>query len=293
MESENCEANGKPLISLTDYEIGFTVIIIILNIVTAVIAVILNTIVIVTIWKTPSLQTPSKILLCNLALTDLLVGAVVQLLHVTFYIHALIRSFYIFCLSWRINRRIGYSVGMVTMETLAAISIDRCLAIKTRVGYRNIVTKKRVITFLVFSWVFGFAVVVISIQFAAVNTLLLTTSVNILFLLSIITTSYSISFHAMKKMSSRVNPNQPNQSPAGFNIWKYRRSLITMVIVLAICLLSYLPMVLYNAFSLSSLGNVAMRHIAEFFITLNSSLNPVLYLWRMKDLRAAAKRLVF
>jgi DMSO reductase anchor subunit len=184
---------------------------------------------------------------------------------------------------------------MVTMETLAAISIDRCLAIKSRTAYRTIVTKRRVIIFLVFAWIFGFAVVIISIQFARVKTLLFTTALNMVLLLSIMTIAYSMSFRALKKLSSQViqSANRPNQPHADFNAWKYKRSLNTMVMILALSLLSYLPMILYNLMSLLVYKSVAMRHLAEFLITFNSTLNPILCLWRMKDLRDAAKQILF
>lgn len=293
MESRICGENGN---SLSEYKTEFTVPLVLLNVLTAVPATLLNALVIITIWKKPSLQTPSRILLCSLALTDFLVGAVVQLLFVFYFINALTKSsFQIFCLTWAIARRTGYSVGQVTMETLASVSVDRYLAIKTKAAYRSIVTKKRVIIFLMFAWVLGFFVVITTIQLADDKTLPYTTSINMGILLSVIITAYCLSFRALKGLSSQVThgQSQPNQSHSDFNIWKYKRSLITMVMVLALCLFGYLPMLGYNLAYAYGQKSVAVMHVTEFLIALNSTLNPILYLWRMKDLREAAKQIVF
>lgn len=297
MESKICQENGN---SLSEYDPTFLIPLIVVNALTVITAVILNALVILTILRTPSLRTPSRILLCSLALADLLFGATVQLLFVVFALHALIKSFQVFCISSAIIRRFGYSLGMVTIETLAAMSIDRCLAIKAKAAYRNIVTRKRVIIFLVLAWLLGFAVVLSSIQLADVRTLSYTSSLCIASMLSIMTVSYSMSFHSLKKLSSQVaniqsipNPNQAmpeNHASSNFNIRKYKRSLITTVMILALGLLSYLPLISYNLFYLFVRKSVAMLHTAEFLVALNSTLNPILYLWRMKDLREAAKK---
>ena len=53
------------------------------NIPFALTSIIGNTLVLHAVWKTPSLRSPSILLLCGLALSDLAVGAVVQPLFIT------------------------------------------------------------------------------------------------------------------------------------------------------------------------------------------------------------------
>jgi hypothetical protein len=61
--------------------------------ITAIVATTLNFLVIITIWKTPSLQTPSRILLCSIALTALLAGVVLQTALI-FYYATVLRKWY-------------------------------------------------------------------------------------------------------------------------------------------------------------------------------------------------------
>jgi hypothetical protein len=59
---------------------------------TAVTAVLLNSLVLYSIWKTPSLHKPSYVLIASLALTDLVIGAVVEPLGVITNVAVLMRT---------------------------------------------------------------------------------------------------------------------------------------------------------------------------------------------------------
>jgi len=65
------------------------------------------------------------------------------------------------------------------------------------------------------------------------------------------------------------------------------------MLVLAIVLLCYIPFLVSNICLTASLipANVLFVEITYVFVLLNSSLNPFVYFWRQRDLRAQAKQL--
>jgi flagellar biosynthesis protein FliR len=84
MVMKTCEENPR---ALTEFNSEFAVLNILYSI-TSVSAIFLNVLVIVTVWKTPSLHTPSRILLCSLAMSNFLLGALIQTV-ASFYFVAL------------------------------------------------------------------------------------------------------------------------------------------------------------------------------------------------------------
>ncbi|KAL9958816.1 hypothetical protein ACROYT_G035880, partial [Oculina patagonica] len=78
------------------------------------------------------------------------------------------------------------------------------------------------------------------------------------------------------------------------NLAKYKRSVITILYILGLFYISVLPIfisvVLYLWYSHPQLQ--LMFSLTVMFLFLSSSLNPVIYLWMMNDIRNAVKRLL-
>ena len=97
-----------------------------------------NALVLVAILRTPSLRSvPSTIFLCSLAITDFLVGLVVQPVYIANKLHhstggplAKVEDFMTFFLCG------------VSLATITAISLDRYLALHYHVTYANLMTTK-------------------------------------------------------------------------------------------------------------------------------------------------------
>ena len=113
------------------------------NIVLALISIIGNTLMLHAVWKTQTLRSPSMALLCGLALSDLAVGAVVQPLFIANDLIALypqsgrpIRM----RLFLNIYNMLGFSLCGISLCTVAAIRVDRLIAIQKPLQYPSIVT---------------------------------------------------------------------------------------------------------------------------------------------------------
>ena len=123
----------------------------IVYVLTAILAVLGNSLVLIAVWRTATLHSPSNVLLSGLALSDLAVGLVVQPAWVSCKI-ALMQQMCWFYFSleilWTVSADI---VTAVTFVTVSAVSFDRFLALKLHLRYRELVTIRRVLIFLILS----------------------------------------------------------------------------------------------------------------------------------------------
>ena len=125
----------------------------VVNIVLAFTATIGNILVLYAVWKKPSLRSPSILLLCGLASTDLAVGLIAEPLFI-------VRSFLnLYTLSERLkvtfergSKTIAFSLCGVSLGIIAGTSLDRLIAILKPLQYPSIVTVRRVACILLAIW---------------------------------------------------------------------------------------------------------------------------------------------
>ena len=266
-----------------------------INVVLSVTATLGNALILVAFHKVLSLNPPSKLFLRCLAFSDLCVGLVVQPLAVV----SLLAAFYHrwnFC---RIAELLWYSLSIVmadfTLATLSAISIDRLLALSLGIRYRHVVTMKRarmvLALFLLFS--IGNCLTQYVNYFVF---LVYSASIWILLLITSIYCYVRIFFVFRNHVQAQVNPQgQPNGIPQ-LNLSRYKRTVSTALWVFAALIICYLP------FGLGLIGRTIESEITErvvitacFGVTLvylNSSLNPLLYCWKIREVRHAVKEIL-
>lgn len=260
----------------------------------------LNFLVLVTIWKTPSLRRPSQVLLANLAFTDLLTGAVFCPI-LAFSNVAVIKEWQsIFCDVWIITTPFVVSFGGMNLYTLTVIGIDRFLAIKKKFSYRTIVTNRRILYVLMAGWLLDVALqgifMFLIYKSVPLRSYITVAAVFIAFLLCILTTFYSMAFYHLKKVSSQVStatnePAAPNAAP-NFDVTKYRRSFITIIIVLFAVFLCYSPYPSILILKTMLPNESVIEHLIQFGQILmigRSVINLLIYLCRMEDLRQSAR----
>ena len=103
------------------------------------------------IIRTPSIRSPSMIMLCSLACSDLLVGFVAQPL---FIADELIKEDHIL---HHVSAMIGFAVCGISLATITAVSVDRFFALHYHMTYAALVTDSRVIYTIIVIWLFNFA----------------------------------------------------------------------------------------------------------------------------------------
>ena len=103
-------------------------------------------------------------------------------------------------------------------------------------------------------------------------------------------------FRIIRQHQHQIQGNQSSQNfgqPA-INLAKYKRSVVSILYILAVFSLSFLPMIVSLAVLFYKGVNVETAtayNLSLLLLFLSSSINPCLYLWRMDDVLNGVKQL--
>ena len=255
-----------------------------------------NVLVLFAILRTPSLRSlPSNIFLCSLAITDFLVGLIVQPVYIANRLHhSSGRTLAI------VEDLMSFFLCGVSLKTITAISVDRFLALHYHVTYANLMTTKRVMNASASLWfvsillpclkevwksevVFLIAAVVITICFVISSA----SYIKIYFIVR----HHQIQIHAHQQAvdSFNISVNIPDSNNM---IISKKRALKTFIYF--ICMIfCYLPFLCYSLLQATSvIGYEENWSFAETVVFLNSSVNPFLYCWCNREIRMSAVKVV-
>ena len=210
-----------------------------------------NTLVISVVWKTSSLRSPSIVLLCGLATTDLAVGVVVQPLFLVMELMLFLSG------SGKYNCDLGktfitasYTVCVASLMTVTAISLDRLLAIQYHLRYSNIVTVPRVISVITLNWLIsGFLSSVIHWGGNQAFLTVMTLWVAICLFLS--TFAHVNIYRVVRRHQQQIQAQaEAVQAGNGLNMARYKKTAANAFLVHYFLLLCYTP--LFITLSLTS-----------------------------------------
>ncbi|XP_048583402.1 histamine H2 receptor-like [Nematostella vectensis] len=119
--------------------------------ISAVPATFLNLLVIAAIARSSTLRSPSFLLICSMAVSDLLVGLLFQPRFTVLRVAEAMGDFDVYCHAAYLAS-FGNVVIMMSVMTVAMISIDRYLALHLKNRYKVVVTKGRVVKTLLLLW---------------------------------------------------------------------------------------------------------------------------------------------
>ena len=263
------------------------------NIPLALTCIIGNILVLHGVWKTPSLRSPSIILLCGLAVSDLAVGAVVQplfiannLIQVYSQSQRLKQVFFSVC------NVFGFSMCGISLFTVAAISVERLIAIQKSLLYSRLVTVTRVVRILVAIWTIS--VLLSALQFGNKNVWMITVGIVISVCLCVSTVAhlmiYRTARYHQRAIQIHVQAVVFNTGVVN-NMSGLKRSALNSFIVFLVLFVCYCPyFVVYVVSSLYPINELISRFLASTIVFMNSSLNPFLYCWRLREIREVIKQ---
>ena len=268
----------------------------VINIFLSITAFLGNTLILVALHKESSLHAPSKLLLRSLATTDLCVGIIVEPLAVTSWMSMVNERWNICRFAYDASFVAAYTLCSVSLLTLTAISVDRLLALLLGLRYRQVVTLKRTYLTLTAFWVLS--IVLSSMYFLNHQiTMWFGRSVISLCLITSVFSYVRIFFtlrHNQTQVQNSVQQEQPSQT-VPLNIARYRKTVSSTLWVQLALIACYLP------YSILLALNTQRRLTPSFFLTrvftltlvmLNSSLNPILYCWKIREVKQAVKETV-
>ena len=265
----------------------------VLNSYVAITAFLGNTLILVALHKESSLHPPSKLLFRNLAATDLCVGLIVGPLFVTYLISALKERWDICRYSFAIFDFTGHILCGVSLFTLTAISVDRLLALLLGLRYRQVVTLKRIFQFVVVFWVVSTSGAITLFWNERITLWYGCVVISLCLVTSIF--SYTKIFLTLRhnQVQAQGNVNQGHTSQTfQLNIERYKRTVSSALWVKLALVVCYLPFGVEEIFRLQreiTSDIVGARYYSATLIFLSSSLNPILYCWKMREVRQAVK----
>ena len=262
----------------------------VLNAVFSLVAVVANIIVLYALYKATSLNSTSKALLCSLALSDLGVGAMVQPLFVAYRWAQIKGNLLEACTAGIISHIEGSHFSAVSFLTMTAISVDRLLALLLRVQYQSTVTLRRVVIVLVMIWISGglWAKSWVRDQ----NTYTIISIIYIPVCFSVTFFSYLKIYLLLRKqackMGRHVNPLKCIRKTNYMNFSRYKRSVTSMFCLFCAFLVSFLPYLTHKlAVTIAGwcTSTSVLFSVGLTMVYLNSSLNPLIYCWRIAEVK--------
>ena len=274
-----------------------------LNIFLSIFAILGNTLILVALRNVSSIHPPTKLLFRCLAITDLCVGLLGQPLYVYVkYItisldigNRIVELFYVFFFIIRV-------LLAVSILTSAAISVDRLLALLLGLRYKHVVTLCRVRVVIACVWFIAVSnASLYSVASIVFHTSWWTFRALVIFSIIVSTFSYTKIFftlrHQQAQVQDHVQPEQSSRVRSVLNIARYKKTVYSVAWIQFAMLACYGPYIVMSF--VVEFGNVGYStevmiagEVFLCFFFLNSSLNPVLYCWRIKDVRQEVKNLI-
>ena len=253
-------------------------------------ATMLNIVAIYAIRKTSSLSKNLKTLLFSLAVSDLGVGLLAQPMFVAHLMDSKqnnetnesYNAIYIACL---ISTNFFLYASLFSVTALCA---DRFLAIYLHLRYQELVTNKRVAAVVVSIWVTS--ALISLIRFFIPKNIMYVGFVIIDAACIITATSLSVKLYVtLRRHINEIQVLQVAQNDQGESAQRKRKSAMGSLYVYLVFIVCYLPntCVLLIIATNSKRSN-SLQHLQFYTLTLqflNSTLNPLIYYWKMKDIQ--------
>jgi len=255
-------------------------------------AIVANTLILAAIWKNPSLRTPSYVLLAGLSFTDFCTGLLTQPFYVVYKLGDLSGNIEMFCIGGVVSESAGYYFSSLTGTLMTIIAVERWL----HMSRRSLLTVRRVVTLYItclFALLVFFAGHIYNWSYTNefFSPFILLLLLGAVFNFSLTLFAYFKVFQIIRQHQSQVQTNQNS-----IDIKKYKKSVFTILYILAIFLLSYAPyLVCVLVVSVMDLGRVSWNGIFNACATIvlsSSVLNPLLYFWRIKEIRNSVRAIV-
>ena len=251
-----------------------------------------NSLVLAAVIKTPSLRSPSIILLCGLAASDLVVGLIVQPL----FIAKELKPFHFLR---QLTKILSVTFCGISFATMSAISLDRFLALRYHMTYNSLNTTSRAKFTLIAIWLVN------SLLFSGVHIWYKPEHFYISYglvgvYIIISTIAYVCIFRITRRHQYEIRAQHQTTEVQNtciqitLNVLVLTRTAVNTFCFYVCTVFCYLPWIIYRL-SYNDISFKNARRGWGFAVTLvfaNSAINPVLYCWRLRELRLAVSKLL-
>ena len=257
-------------------------------------AIMLNIVTIYAIRKTSTLTKTLKTLILSLAVSDIGVALFVQPIYTSFLVNWLQQNNPSCFTYMKFSGITAKFFSLASFLGVVAISVDRFLAVHLHLRYHELVTHKRVVAVVVSVWVFNAFFCLISLWGSYRTQIVILSIVGVIGLLLTVVVYIRIYLvarrHENQIQSLQVQVEQIGEMANFANLVKSAVGIFYVYLVFLVCYLPY--WICITAVRISG-PSITFKRFYLFSVTLvfvNSSLNPVIYCWKMRHIRHAIMR---
>ena len=261
-----------------------------------------NALILATIWRRTFLRTSFHSLLSGLAVTDFLTGLISQPLYASSHLingqNAAVKPD-----NPEVVNVLGIIAGFstylfinITLATMTVMSIERWLHMSRR---SSTTSHRRYYAAMVIllSPIPALVVYILTLrELAFWYTLCKITIAKFSFCYLIISFAYFKVYQIIRRhqLQTQASVISQNFDQPAIDLAKYKKSVATMLYIFLLLSMCFLPFFVSSVLSLLITGEVKESSIdlSMVLVFLSSSLNPGLYIWRMRDIRRGLKQLL-
>ena len=299
MISSFCKEKLEEMTLMVQLQPAFVSCLCVLHLLLSFMATFGNLLVIHAMWKASSIPATLRPLFLSLAFSDLAIGSCVEpafaaILAVILHLAAK-ENFDLgpLCPSVTVSVFAAYSLLGVSFFTIAAIALDRLLAVFLHLRYQQLVTERRVAIGLVCLWLMSGLSTLAFMSIPSYNDL-----VALVFQaagLLVISVAYFRIYKVVRYHQNQIQCQLQVQNDGALEAARVRKSSLNAFYVYIIALACYLPSLIAGIpFLLDHLHipSLVAYYLSAILVFLNSTINPLIYCWRYREIRFTVKRTV-
>ena len=186
-----------------------------------------------------------------------------------------------------------YSLIVASFLNVTVIAGDRLLAISLHLRYQELVTARRLTTVLVSVWIISCVFPILYILFP--KEIEMVTAIISIIGYALTTVAYVRIYKVVKYHQNQIYSQNQLQNAQTREAHRQRKSAYNSLFVSVVFLACYFPFfpctILYET-NTSEISFLVAQVASLFLICLNSSLNPIVYCWRYREIREIVKSTV-
>ena len=188
---------------------------------------------------------------------------------------------------------IATSFGIASLLGVLTVSVDRFLAVHLHLRYQELVTHKRVVAVVISIWLLCMFLPPLTMLWVPprVNTLAKVVVVVVCLLLT--TMTYGKLYLTARRHKNQIQSlqlhqvAQPGDTTNAVNAIKSAIGIFYVYLLFLVCYLPFFACLVATRINGPSISLKRCYHLSLTLVFLNSSLNPVIYCWKMRHIRHA------
>ena len=254
-------------------------------------SIMLNIVTIYAIHKTSAIAKTLKTLLLSLAFSDVAVGLFSQPVY-TFFLVKWLHLEHINCNTYQVLNIPFLLFLAASFLGVVAVGVDRFLAVHLHLRYQELVTHRRVVVVVIGKWLCSAFFSLITLWgLAGAQEIIKSVIAAFCFIVTFVV--YIRIYFTVRRHKNQIHSLQVQEVAHSDEIKSFivlLKSTVGIFYVYLVFLICYLPSFICMAVIRMYGSSTALKQFSLYsmtFLFINSSLNPVIYCWKMRHVRHA------